>query len=443
MTPMLDPHRLTQLRALLRPTQPSTAPAGPPPREPASPEIEQGVIEEARRRQRRRRLGIALVATVAAAAAALAGLIATRNAGSRAPSPLVVDGSVVQAHTLPDDRLLAGPVLLHHRAVWVEGGRRLFVRSLDAHGRTRTIFSTSKTPGAPKSAVWPFSVRGIAAGDGRVAFVESVTPCASAPPRLPRCLSAPGEEVWPYSVTLFAGRPGAIRPVESFMHPACNWRQEPQEVEIAHAGLLVMEWADPCTAQGPVSRLSLRSFSGSLTRVLARGDKAKMPLVAGGLALILSKYGQPGPVKIIRLRTGKTLVRLPRRCWLRFTDGAALDSSGEFALMNDSYGPRQRSCQPPRGNVLRVGHAGDSHMRLLATHVDEATQTTSMAIAGGYVAYARQAGRSPSHTQVVVAAPGSTPTPIGGMKPGPLAFDGHVVATAHHNTVQLAAIRER
>jgi hypothetical protein len=358
-------------------------------------------------------------------------------------SGLEVQRGVVDAHTLPGDQLMAGPVLLDHRAVWVEAGRRLIVRSLDAYGHTRTLFSTSATPGAPKSRVWPFNVRSIAAGDGRVAFVESVTPCASAPPHLRRCMPEPGAEGMIYSVTLFAGRPGAIRPVESVVHPGCSSAPEPQAVEIARAGLVVNEMALPCGARPPALRRVLRSFSGGLVRVLARGSNVEMPLVvAGDWALIPSEYGKPGPVQIVRLSTGKVVLRLRRQCWLRFTDGIALDPAGEFALMNDSDGPRQGSCQRQRGNIVRAGQIGHSSMRILATHVAEATSTTSIAIADGYVAYGRQTGRSRTDTQVMIAAPGSTPTPIPAMKFGTLAFDGRVVTSGHDNTVQLAALRK-
>lgn len=41
----------------------------------------------------------------------------------------------------------------------MEAGHRLLVCSLDAHGHTRTLFSTSATPGAPKGTRWPFFVR--------------------------------------------------------------------------------------------------------------------------------------------------------------------------------------------------------------------------------------------------------------------------------------------
>jgi hypothetical protein len=176
---------------------------------------------------------------------------------------------LVKAHTLPSDQLLAGPVLLGHRAVWAEAGRRLLVRSLDASGRTRTLFSTSATPGASAGTVWPFSVRSIAAGDGQVAFVERVITCASAPPHLLRCTRGT-EGPAASSVTLFAGPPGAIRPVESIVHPHCSERQLPQAVAVAHGGLVVNEMALPCRGR-PVLRRGLRSFSGSLVRVLVRG----------------------------------------------------------------------------------------------------------------------------------------------------------------------------
>lgn len=408
----------------------------PIPAQARSPVVRASPFPFARLARRLACLGVVL------AAGALGGCASMAPSGSPVSSRLEVRGAVVEAHMLPGDQLLAGPVLLDHRAVWVEAGSRLLVRSLDASGRTRTIFSTEKTPGAPKGAVWPFWVWSIAAGDGRVAFVEGVIPCASAPPGLMRCAHST-EGGQPDSVTLFAGPPGGIRPVESLVHPGrrCQGRPEPAAVAVADIGLIDYEVTPYRCAPG-VSRLALRSFSGRLVRVLAQGRNLEMPLVAGDWALSPSEYGRPGPIKITRLSTGKTALRLQQRCWLRFTDGIALDRSGQFALMNNSRGPRQSSCQQQRGNVVRVGQIGDSQMRLLATHAGEATSTTSIAIADGYVAYGRQTGRSRADTEVMVAAPASTPTPIPGMKFGPLAFDGQVVASAHENVVQLAALRK-
>lgn len=196
--------------------------------------------------------------------------------------------------------------------------------------------------------------------------------------------------------------------------------------------------------RAPVLSRVLRSFSGGPLRVLARGKNAETGMVvAGDWALVTSEYGEPGPVKIVRLSTGKTVLRLPRRCWLRFIDGSALDSSGEFALMNNSDGPGQSSCQRQRGNIVRVGQIGNSRMQIMASQVGEATSTTSIAIALGYVAYGRKTGTAPSDAEIMIAGPGGAPTPVPGLTSGPLAFDGRIVATARDDIVQLAAIHRR
>jgi hypothetical protein len=57
-------------------------------------------------------------------AGALGGCGSIVSSDSGPASQLAVDGRLVQAHTLPNDRLLSGPVLVDHRAVWVEAGRR-------------------------------------------------------------------------------------------------------------------------------------------------------------------------------------------------------------------------------------------------------------------------------------------------------------------------------
>lgn len=381
-------------------------------------------------------------------ACALGGCGSTSASGSSGYPPLVVGGGVVRAHTLPGDQLEAGPVLLHHRAVWVEAGRRLLVRSLDAHGRTRTIFSTSKTPGAPKGIVWPFWVASIAAGGGRVAFEEGVIPCASAPPHLMRCMPSTVESPAD-SITVFAGRPGAIRPVQTLMHPGRHCRKgqaEPGAVAVADVGVVDYETSVYSCRPG-FSRLVLRSFSGRLVRVLA-GElpvETKDFAVAGGrVAFVRSYEATKGTdeLKIVRLGSGRTVLRLRRRC-MRGIGAVALERSGRFALVS-AAGHGSSSCRQPRVNTLRVGQIGHPGLRTIARDVQVRIPATSIAMAGGYVAYARQTGSSRSDTQVMVAAPGATPNPIPGMKPGaaaPLAFDGHVVATAHDNTVQLVALR--
>jgi len=344
---------------------------------------------------------------------------------------------------------MAGPVLLDHRAVWVEAGHRLLVRSLDAHGRTRTLFSTSATPGAPKGTLWPFFVHSIAAGDGQVAFIESVIPCASAPPRTLQC--APSTENGPTdSVTLFAGPPGAIRPVESLVPPPpdCQGPPEPVAVAVASAGLVVYEVsAYPAFGCGSLSRLALRSFSGRLVRVLANGVPVVPPFLAAGDWVGLFKsaqvVGKQDELQIIRVSNGEVVRRLRPRPPSEQIEDFALDSSGTFALMTE---PRRGPCGLRlASDVLSVGQIGQPGLQILTKEaLGEEPPTTAFALAGGQVAYAQPTGSCASSSQIVVASLGAPPTPIPGLEPGTrLVFDGSVLATAHHDTVQLATLRRR
>jgi hypothetical protein len=342
---------------------------------------------------------------------------------------------------------MAGPVLLDHRAVWVEAGQRLLVRSLDAHGRTRTLFSTSKTPGAPKGTRWPFFVDSIAAGEGQVAFIESVIRCASAPPHTRNCSSG-GENPPTDSVTLFAGPPGAIRPVELLVPPApdCQGPPEPAAVGVTDAGLVDYEVsAYPC--RRGVSRLVLRSFSGRLVRVLANGLQVVTPFLAAGdwVALLNSAQvvGEQDEVQIIRVSSRQVVRRLRPRPPSEQIEDFALDSSGTFALMTE---PRRGPCGLRlASDVLSVGQLGQPGLRILTKEaLGEEPPTTAFALAGEQVAYAQPTGSCAPSSQIVVASPGAPPTPIPGLEPGTrLVFDGSVVATAHDNTVQLAALRRR
>jgi hypothetical protein len=121
----------------------------------------------------------------------------------------------------------------------------------------------------------------------------------------------------------------------------------------------------------------------------------------------------------------------------------ALEGSGRFALVS-AAGSDSSSCAQPRVNALRVGQIGHPGLRTIARDVQARIPAASIAMADGYVAYARQTGPARTDTQVMIAAPGMTPTPIPGMKPGPaapVAFDGHVVATAAEDAVQMVALR--
>ncbi len=191
----------------------------------------------------------------------------------------------------------------------------------------------------------------------------------------------------------------------------------------------------------------LRGFSGRLVRVLARDLPVETNdfVAAGGLLVFARPYEQTkiaDELKIVRLSTGETVLRLRGRC-MREIGAVALERSGRFALVS-AAGPDSSSCAQPRVNALRVGQIGHPGLRTIARDVQVRIPATSIAMAGGYVAYGRQTGPARADTQVMIAAPGIAPTPIPGMKPGPVApvaFDGHVVATSHENTVQMVALR--
>lgn len=374
------------------------------------------------------------------------------RADPRSPSPQG-RGEIVQAHTLKGDQFMAGPVLVGHRAVWLEAGRRLLVRSLDMHDRARTIFSTSATPGAPKGTKWPYEVESIAAGNGQMAFLEAVVPCGSAPPRArrsPRCASTtygPSLD----SLTLFAGPPGAIRPVETWLaarhRQSCHGRPSPAQVGMANAGLVVAEW--PCL-QHPRSgpRLVLRSFSGRLVRVLAnRLQNVPQFSVAGDWLALINRatvINQPDELQIIRISTGQTvLARMYPGPSSQGIDAVTVDGSGRYAVLTLSGNP------PPRKNegdydVLSEGQIGRPGLQVLAkrAHEEIIQNQQDLAISGNHVAYGQPTIRCPAQTRVAIVAPGAVPTTIRGLKIGLIpvvAYDGHVVATAHRNTVQLTA----
>jgi hypothetical protein len=194
----------------------------------------------------------------------------------------------------------------------------------------------------------------------------------------------------------------------------------------------------PCR-QG-VSRLVLRSFSGRLVRVVARGLRVETKFVAAGdLAAFIrsSESTEPDQLQIVRISTGKTVLRLRERC-LRTINAVALERSGRFALMSNP--PPSGACQQQDGSTVRVGQIDQSGVQILATNsLFEELPIGSMAIAGGVVAYARPIGATDK--QVVIASTEAAPLPVAGMKlDGALAFDGRMLATAYRDTLELAAL---
>lgn len=374
---------------------------------------------------------------------ALTGCAAATTASSAGPRALVtkLHGHVVRARTLPGDHLLAGPVLVQHQAVWVEAGiHRLVVRALKLNGQTRTVFSTSVAPGVPKGAQWPFEVRSLAAGDGRVAFVDQVMPCGSSPPGDRRCISAPMPPVPPDSVTLFAGRLGSIAPIQKVVHPRCAWGGFPRSVAVVAAGLVVDELGNSC--ERPVSRLVLMSFSGQPLRQLMQGPGVGPPLVAAG-DLVAYMVGLQR-LRLMRISSAQIALRLRRQ----FIFGVALDRTGTFAVMTPGPLPQCASKHGPAFAEISIGKVGSSGLRVLARRADAGIGADSQgfAIAGNRVVYGAPTGHCLDTEQVVVGSPGAA-RPVAGLRfaneltahaiSNQLVFDGQVVATDHGNMVDL------
>lgn len=362
------------------------------------------------------------------------------SSSSRASVCVTARGGIAVAHTLPGDQLTAGPVLVDHRAVWIETGHRLRVRSLGHGGCARTVFSISAPPGAPADTLGQYAVDSVAGGNGRVAFVVEAVACGTvSAPRKP-CM--PSNDYPPtYSVTLFAGRPGAIRPVESVVHPArhpCRWA--PAAVSIANAGLIVEEHsAGACPSWG--KRLVVRTFGDRLVRVLARGNQIGAPEVAAG---DFAAFTRPATVvsgsdtlEVVRVSTGQTVLRVRRPFRQEMIGAFALDPSGAFALVTAK--PRPNRCKGPGRWELNVGRIGHRDMRLVTARAVMRMPNTSVALAGGRVAYAQQATPCSAGKQVVVSRSGAHPASVPGVPAGgPLAFDGRMLATSHGNTVELS-----
>jgi hypothetical protein len=342
-------------------------------------------------------------------------------------------GGVVVARPLGGDQLAAGPVLVGHAAVWAESLHRMRIRSVDARGCVRTIFLTSTRPRPPKGQWWWYDVTGLAGGEGRVALVESMAPCRAARPSVERC--EPGSDVPPPArVTLLSGPPGHIRPVETVQHldrHRCAW--VPQAVAVVDAGLVVQEAPAGACAQWTI-RLVLRSFSGRLVRVLARGARIQYEVAAGSWVMYTTYSNSDSSdeaLHVINVTTGRTVLRVHRGHQHAIV-AYAIDRSGRFALT--TAGPDVSVCGRREDvSPLRVGQIGHAGLRLIDEHSLGYIPDVSVAISGDRVAYGRRTGRCLDRRQLVIRAPGSAPTVIAHMDYSdaePLRFDGRVVATA-------------
>jgi hypothetical protein len=91
------------------------------------------------------------------------GALAVADTGSAGGDLAMSDNPVLQAAPLPGDVVARGPVLRDNTALWAETGPDLVVRSLDASGRTRSLYVSSAAPGLPAGGYSEFHVPSIAA----------------------------------------------------------------------------------------------------------------------------------------------------------------------------------------------------------------------------------------------------------------------------------------
>jgi hypothetical protein len=172
----------------------------------------------------------------------------------------------------------------------------------------------------------------------------------------------------------------------------------------------------------------------AVSQFLAAGDWAALYKPA-------QVVGKQDELQIIRVSNGQIVRRLRPRPPSEEIKAFALDSSGTFAFMTD---PRRGPCWLRLdSDVLSVGQIGQPGLQVLTREaLGEELTTTVLSLAGGQAAYAQPTGSCAPASQIVVASPGEPPTPIPGLEPGtPLVFDGSVIATAHHDIVQLATLR--
>jgi hypothetical protein len=392
----------------------------------------------------------ALALAISSVGPSSASVRSSRDLAGRSASS---SADIVQAHPIRGDILLAGPVLLDDRfAVWAEAARhRLLLRSLDTFGRTRTIFSTSRAPGVGKRSPWPFSVNTLAAGGGRVAFVERVMPCASAPRSSSSCTPS-SHPPFPWdSTTVFAGTPGHVQAIETVGR--CGRPRQPSAAAVSSAGIVVDEEQDICPGPRTTARVVLRSFTGRLIRVLAPSTgcvdciatlRAAGPWVA--FLRLATNAGNPDQATVMRARTGTIGARVRAST----IGDVTVDSSGNFALMRPGQPAPCEASRGPDFAQVAVGRVRRSGLAVLnrPANWNLSAATPGMAIAGRTVAFFRPTGRCERAIQVMIGSPGGPFTPVpgvgptrsaNGVAPASIDFDGHLLATRWRDAIQPTA----
>jgi hypothetical protein len=342
--------------------------------------------------------------------------------------------AIVSTSVRSGDVFGAGPTLLNGSAVWTElSGKTVLLRSLDRSGHATTLFSTSDMPPLPQGSIPLVAASSIAAGEGRISFVRTVTrylrrPCGPPLGEIPCPLAILPAPI-PYAWTLYAGRPGSIRPVESAAG-TCSSSWAPLAVGIADAGLVVEEQRPPCAPGSTAGRrIVLRSFSGRFKRVLfrQRGPSNIIDVGAAGpwaTVMVLGKLGTS--VRILRASSGRTVLRRT----FEEANSITIDARGQYAI---AVPANQGSCP---GDRVLYGAIGRTPIHAVVS----SGATLAVGVSNGTIAFA---GSGPHCTgsRAWIIHPAGNRTLIRGLDPGySLAYDDGLVTTASAMKIQLAAV---
>jgi hypothetical protein len=255
----------------------------------------------------------------------------------------------VQASALPGDTIIAGPVLSGSHAFWPEvAPGHLALRSLEAQGRAKTVWTNGEAPGLGSGQSPVFSVASIAAGSGIVALIRTVSSGLvgpGCPPGGVVCYAPPFRPI-PVSTTLLAGRPGAIRPLRTAT-ATCEGGLSPADVAVSAAGLVAYEVPSDCHQAAAGPRIVLCSLGGRWMQTLYAMpplSTAHSLTAAGRWAGWLEQVGAALALRIIDLRNGRTVLRRPEP---EEASALALDAWGNFAIAMS--GTRADACQPGSG----------------------------------------------------------------------------------------------
>jgi hypothetical protein len=347
-------------------------------------------------------------------------------------------GGLVQASPLPGNVPTSGPVLEEGRAVWGEtSGNTLTLRSLDEHGRTRTLLTTSDTPGVAPGQPANVSVPSLAAGEGRIALIREISAgvIARCPPLSTPCYPAPIPPPKPVSYSLLAGRPRAVRTLRT-VSGSCYGGVAPFEAGVTSLGVVAAEQPAGCHRDEAGPRLVLYPFSKHGRRTLIAGPPGATisSLSAAGTWIAWIQDSEDGRrLQLYDLRARRIVLRRPEP---EMAFDVVLDSSGDFAV---SLGGTSYPCYGGTPDfAIRVGSANGGRMHTLVN----SAVTPAAGITRGRIAYMASNAQCPASIVAAISTPSGQQLLFPMLHgPGQLAFDGKALAVASEKQISLLTPR--